>query len=113
MELKRIHLLVFFMYLVVIATSVQSMKINREYPPRTWRVIKQMLDYYNKKTERDLHDDDKSYRPVVRGKRPFFMQPISPPLKRYGAYSPPLKRIVCNRENNSNCNYLFTFLNRS
>ena len=75
----------------------------------TLRNLIQMQRLYNRQ-----NDEQNGGRIVgiKRRKRPFFAQPIVKPVERK-IMSPPLKRVVCNGVNDPNCNYLFTFLNRS
>ena len=126
MKLNTACLLLFCSYMVTIQVSTESTEIEDKYqilnnPPK---VLQQLQEIYNipfkmfQLRHRLLQLQNKlntNYDSYYRGKRPFFLQAIpkpnsAAPLKRM---SPPLKRIVCNRGKDSNCKYLFTFLNRS
>lgn len=104
--------------MVTTSESTESLEIEDKYLlSNPSKILQRLQEIYNIPRHRllqlkhNLNNDLTHYR----GKRPFFVQPITKPnlvspLKRM---SPPLKRIVCNRGRDSNCKYLFTFLNRS
>ena len=80
-----------------------------ETPRETLKNLIQMQRQYNRQNE---EQNLGRMIGIKRGKRPFFVQPIVKPVEARRS-APPLKRVVCNGVNDPNCNYLFTFLNRS
>ena len=112
--------LLFCSYMVTTQVSAENMEIEDKYLlMKPSKILQRLQEFYNIPRHRLLqlqHNLRNNYLDsYVRGKRPFFLQAIAKPnsvapLKRM---SPPLKRIVCNRGKDSNCKYLFTFLNRS
>ena len=80
-----------------------------EKPRETLKNLIQMQRLYSRQNE---EQNMGRMVGVKRGKRPFFVQPIVKPVETK-ILNPPLKRVVCNGVNDPNCNYLFTFLNRS
>lgn len=110
--------LLLFVYLVVpmfcmwMPETTYNMDIYERQPVMPKETLKnliQMQRNFHRQNQRRKFGRQSGMR---RPKRPFFVQPISPPVETK-VLSPPLKRVVCNGVNDPNCNYLFTFLNRS
>ena len=120
MQRKDVWLIPFCVYFVMNLSSTTCVGVNSSPSDRAAGSFRPLWSYYNVQPDQKILDILKSYdgiiNPIRISKKPFFTQPITYP--KY-SYSTPLKRmkarkrIVCNKGSDSNCKYLFTFLNRS
>ena len=119
MKFNNVCLLLLCYYTLTAPACTEGIWIENSYVPNNPSIDlqqpKNFLDSIRNKIMQQKHNQNNYYDSYIRGKRPFYTQPIPNPVfvTPFKRMPTPIKRIICYRGNRSNCKFLFTFLNRS